>query len=213
MKILFIGDSITDADRSKERQGQVYQGGSQGVGYVYAIASELCGRNPDKYQIINTGINGHRSVDIYARIKKDCWNYQPDVLSILVGVNDVWTELKHTNGVELDRYEKVYRMIIEDTLKTLPNVKIMILGSFIQMGSATEEHFEDFLIVKEYAKVAKKLADEYGLTYIPLQESIDAYAEKFGCQRTLGDGIHPTLCGARVIADEWLKVFREKIDR
>ncbi len=212
MKILFFGDSITDAGRNYERQGLPFNPGGLGTGYVGVVASELSGKNPDKYQVINTGISGHRSVDLYARIKKDCWNYEPDVLSIYVGVNEVWHEIFVKNGVEIDRFEKVYRMMIEDTLKQLPNIKIMLVAPFVRNGAATESHYEEFLYVKEYAKVVKKLAEEYKFPLVELQDKIDAYAEKYGDECTLLDGVHPALGGARVIADAWLKVFREKVD-
>ena len=131
MKILMFGDSITDAHRERDCDGSVF---SYGNGYVFNVAGELLSENPLGYEIINRGISGHRITDLYARIKSDVWNFNPDVLSILIGVNDVWHEIAHKNGVELDRFEKVYRMLIEDTLKVLPNVKIMILEPFILKG-------------------------------------------------------------------------------
>ena len=83
---------------------------------------ELAAKFP---KFINWGIGGNRIVDLYSRIKADVWNYNPDVLSILIGVNDVWHEINHQNGVELDRFEKIYRILIEDTQKYLPK----LLGS------------------------------------------------------------------------------------
>jgi lysophospholipase L1-like esterase len=203
MKILFYGDSITDCSRT--RDGGFLSG--LGYGYVHNIALDLIGKDPEKYQIINRGISGNRVVDLYARIKMDCWNHNPDVLSILIGVNDVWHEIAHKNGVELDRFEKVYRMLIEDTLKVLPNVKIMILEPFILKGIETESEFDKFLLVKEYAKVAKKLALEFNLTFIPLQDKFDDMASRYGVAPFLFDGVHPNIAGAKLIAKEWLNAF------
>ena len=82
--------------------------------------------NPLRYEIYNHGISGDRSVDLYARIKRDVWNLKPDVISILIGVNDVWHDLvENPNGVDIVRYEKVYRMIIEETKERLPDVKFI----------------------------------------------------------------------------------------
>lgn len=86
MKILFFGDSITDMSRNRnENAEEIYTYGS---GYPMLVASALYRKNPLEYQVINRGIGGDRSVDLYARIKRDVWNLNPDVLSILVGIND-----------------------------------------------------------------------------------------------------------------------------
>lgn len=212
MKILFFGDSITDAIRSREYQGDMISPYGIGPGYANSVASELVYSNADKYQIINTGISGNRVVDLYARIKIDCWNYTPDVISILIGTNDVWHNLFNNNGVEMDRYEKVYRTLIDDTKKALPNVKIILLEPFIQEGSATKEKYQDFLKVKEYAKVVKNIAKDYNLPFVELQKPLDDFAKKYGNDKTLIDGVHPAIGGAKVIANEWLKVFKSEVD-
>ena len=134
-----------------------------GKGYVKYAAAGLKERGFTDEDLINRGISGNRIVDLYARIKLDCWNHQPDFLSILIGVNDIWHELVIQNGVELDRFEKMYRILIEDTKKVLPNIKIMLCEPFVLEGAATNEKWEQFLDVYKYAAVVKKLAEEYGL--------------------------------------------------
>lgn len=208
MKILFFGDSITDAGRNREGD---FKQANYGYGYVRAVAGALLSENPLEYQIINRGISGNRVVDLYARIKSDLWNLQPDVLSILIGVNDVWHEVGNRNGVELDRFEKVYRMLLEDTKAKLPNVKIILLEPFVLKGTATQERYEEFLEVKKYAKVVAKLAKEYGACFVPLQEKFDDAAAKYGAEAYLSDGVHPAVAGSQLIADEWLKVFKKEI--
>ena len=210
MKIIFFGDSITDMNRFRDHaDGTVY---SYGVGYTNFLVGDLSYREPGKYEFINRGISGNRIVDLYARIKIDVWNHKPDVLSILIGVNDVWHEISRENGVELDRWERIYRTLIEETKERLPDVKIIICEPFILEGSATdgEERFERFLAVKEYAKVAKKIASDYHLTFVPLQEKFDEMTKNCDNSCYLFDGVHPTAAGARLIANEWLKAF-EKI--
>mgnify|MGYP004533892635 CR=1 FL=1 len=212
MKIVFFGDSITDAGRNREWQDETDGVNGFGMGYVNAVVSELVLRDANKYVATNSGIGGNRVVDLYARIKKDCWNYNPDVISVLVGVNDVWHEINWKNGVELDRFEKIYRMLLQDTLKVLPNAKIMIIEPFILHGSSTNERYEELLVTREYAKVAKKLAEELKLPFVATQDKLDDFAAKFGERKVLVDGIHPAMLGARIIANEWLKVFDEKVD-
>ena len=211
MKILFYGDSITDALRDREAPtGSLF---SYGFGYVNQIAGRLLKEEPEKYQIINTGISGNRIVDLYSRIKQDCWNHEPDVLSILVGINNIWHEVSRNNGVELDRFEKVYDMLLEDTIKRLPNVKIIICEPFVLHGTATNDDFDKFNEIRTYAKVIKKLAEKYNAYFLPLQEIFDNYAKNHEETYYLFDGVHPNIPGASVIADEWLKLFKNEIDK
>ena len=210
MKIVLYGDSITDAGRFRDRD---YELSSYGQGYAKFIAGELIAEDPTKFQIINRGISGNRIVDLYARVKADVWNLQPDVLSILIGINDIWHEIGAQNGVDVVRFEKVYRMLIEDTLERLPNLKVILCEPFVLEGSATSEHMAEFLEVKEYAKVVKKLAKEYGFFFLPLQDKLDAAAAKYSPEAYLSDGVHPAMAGAKLIANEWLNLFKKEIDK
>ena len=208
MKILFFGDSITDMARNRDVDGQAF---GYGMGYVNSVASTLKYEDPTKYEIINRGISGHRIVDLYARIKVDVWNQNPDVISILIGINDIWHEIYGQNGVELNRFEKVYRMLIEDTREQLPNVKFILCEPFVLKGVATEEKYEEFLEVKKYAAVVKKLAEEYNIPFVALQDKLDEAAAKHGAVHYLYDGVHPDVAGGKLIAEEWLNAFRREI--
>ena len=210
MKIVLFGDSITDMGRDRSSDLGAF---SYGHGYSNVIASQLLKSNPLRYEIYNHGISGDRSVDLYARIKRDVWNLKPDVISILIGVNDVWHDLgENPNGVDIVRYEKVYRMIIEETKERLPDVKFILCEPFVLKGETTKEDYDMFLKVREYAKVVKLLAEEYSLHFLPLQKNLDEAAEKFGADKFLYDGVHPSLAGAGLIADAWLKLFKKEID-
>jgi lysophospholipase L1-like esterase len=210
MKILFYGDSITDAHRDRTADNYL---SSYGFGYPSFVAGELLSKNPEQYEIINRGISGNRIVDLYARIKADVWNLQPDVLSILVGVNDVWHEINYNNGVELERFDRIYRMMLDDTLKVLPNVKIILCEPFVLDGAATTEKYEDFLQVKMYAKAVKQIAEDYNLPLVSLQETLEEAAKRSAPEFVLADGVHPAIGGAKLIADEWLKVFEKEIEK
>ena len=209
MKILFYGDSITDAGRNREIDFGNYQ---LGHGFVSQAAGRLYERDAGKYEIYNRGISGNRVTDIYTRIKQDCWNLEPDVLSILIGVNDVWHEIMRQNGVELDRFENIYRTLISETKKKLPNIKLIICEPFFLSGRATEEKYDEFLAVKEYAKVTRKIADEFGAYFVPLQDMFDKMGAKYGNSVMLIDGVHPTTVGATYLANEWMKAF-DKLEK
>ena len=204
MRILFYGDSITDAHRSKEVEEPNAQ---LGATYVTYVAAKLLDRDPVGYEIYNRGISGNRIVDLYARIKKDCWNLKPDVISILIGINDIWHELSKGNGVEVDRFENVYRMLLADTKKVLPDVKLILCEPFVLEGSATAEQLDKFSEVTEYANVVKKLAKEFDAELVLLQDMFTENGKKYGNATLLADGVHPTLAGGVMLGNEWLKVF------
>ena len=216
VKILFFGDSITDASRNREECSHIT---TLGVGYVRVIADRLIGENPDQYEIINRGISGNRVVDLYARIKSDVWNLQPDVLSILIGINDIWHEIDKQNGVDIDRFINVYRMLIKDTLVALPNVRIILCEPFVLPGIATENtelmpnRYKKFCHVYQYAKAIKALAEEFGLEFLSLQEKFTYFAEKSKAEYYLIDGVHPHIAGASLIADEWVRLFQGEVNK
>lgn len=202
MKILFQGDSITDAGRSREKEYKL------GEGYPRLVEASLGLDCPGEYEFINRGVSGNRVVDLYARIKKDLINLAPDVLSILIGVNDVWHEIAHQNGVDADKYFKIYCMLIEEVREALPNVKIIILEPFVLKAGATEEHWEEFdASVRKNAEMARKVAEKYGLCFVPLQEGFDNLCKQAPEAYWLRDGVHPTAKGHEFIKREWLRAF------
>lgn len=205
MRILFQGDSITDADRSRTDNGRL------GIGYPLLVEASLGFDEPAQHQFLNRGISGNRIVDVYARIKCDIINLAPDVMSILIGVNDVWHELGESpNGVDADKFYKIYSMLIEEVKEALPNIKIMILEPFVLEACSTTEHWEFFSTeVKKRAEMAKKIAEKYNLPFIPLQAGFDELAKKAPNEYWLGDGVHPTAKGHEFIKTQWLKAYKE----
>lgn len=204
MKILFQGDSITDAGRARDNDVNV------GVGYPLLVKACLGFEEAGKYEFVNRGISGNRVVDVYARIKNDIINLKPDVMSILIGVNDVWHEISDSpNGVDADKYYKIYDMLIEEVKSALPDIKIMIMEPFVLKCSATEEKWDYFNSeVKKRAEMAKKIAQKHNLTYIELQNGFDELAKKFEASYWIADGVHPTAMGHEYIKGEWIKAFK-----
>ncbi len=207
--ILFQGDSITDCIRNREEET------SYGYGYACMVAGQLGCAYPGKYRFLNRGISGNRSVDVYARMEEDILRLKPDYMSLLVGVNDVWyTADGRTSGIPEKKYEKTYDMLISETLEALPDIKIMLFGPFILEGSATcnTESVPDReqILRREVPKraaVVKRIAQKYGLPYVPLQEVFDKACEKAPASHWVKDGIHPTAAGHCLIKNEWIRVF------
>ena len=117
--LLFQGDSITDAGRDWNNDAQL------GRGYAHLVEASLGYSEPNQHEFINKGISGNRVVDLYARIKRDIINYKPDVMSILIGVNDVWHEFSHENGVDAEKYYKIYDMLIEEVKAAFPGMEVL----------------------------------------------------------------------------------------
>lgn len=206
IKYLFQGDSITDAnrDRDDERIGsEIF-----GYGYPLLFASDVLKNNKGKYEFLNRGISGDRIVDVYARIKCDIINLKPDVMSILIGVNDVWHELNEQNGVDTPKFEKVYSMLIEEIKEALPDIKIIILEPFVLYGEGSKRYYDDFRKgVEEKAAVAKRVADKYNLAFVPLMKQFDDAASDGDTTYWTTDGVHPTAAGHQLIKEELLKAF------
>ncbi len=199
---LFQGDSITDVGRYREDCHNL------GFGYPNLVASELAYNRPQEFDFINQGISGDRVASVYNRIKSDILNHNPDYMSILIGVNDVWHGISDGNIVSDKRFEQVYTMLIEDILEKLPNIKIIVLEPFILKGSGTEEKWDFFNSqVRSKARISKAVAEKFNLTFVPLQDKFDALCEKAPSTYWLEDGVHPTNAGHEMIAKELIKVI------
>ena len=206
MKLLFLGDSITDSTRANREDPH-----STGRGYVFLLESELTAQG-EMYEILNCGISGNRIVDLLARIKKDCINHAPDVITVLIGVNDIAHELYHKNGVDSALFEEVYRIVLREMKAALPNVKFIVMVPFLLHGSLSDPYFEEFAQgVVEYGKIARRLAGEFGAEIVELQQEFDSALEKAPTEHWSKDGVHPTPAGHAIIAAAWKRVFDARI--
>ncbi len=204
MKILFQGDSITDVGKNAGSGSLV----PIGQGYPLIVSAKLGAEYPGKYTFVNKGISGSRIVDVYARIKSDCWNDPPQLFSMLIGVNDVWHEVGGKNGVDAERFYTVYKMLVTDTLKRFPDMKMILMEPFVLNASATvglEEYFRTEVALR--GEAVRKIAEETDQYFLPLQNVFNEAAKLMPNDYWLGDGVHPTPAGHQLIADEWLKLF------
>ncbi|MGL4608919.1 MAG: SGNH/GDSL hydrolase family protein [Trueperaceae bacterium] len=203
MKLLFQGDSITDAGRNRE-QLHPNEPSGLGAGYANHIASRLLCQHPsEKHLFLNRGISGNRVVDLYARWKVDAVNLEPDVISILIGVNDIWHELFHQNGVDLKRFDTIYRLLLEFTKDKLPKTKLVLCEPFLLPCGLTDERwFED---MKERRAIVKKIAEDTGATFVPFQTMFDNAQHQAPADYWAKDGVHPTPAGHQLMAKTWLK--------
>ncbi len=202
--VLFQGDSITDALRNRE---STTAGWELGHGYPTVVSAILGTKCPGEYAFHNRGIGGNRIVDVYARIRADIINLKPDYMSLLIGVNDVWHD-DWQNGVDTAKFEKIYRMLLDEVKAALPRIRIMLLGAFVTDGTEMEGRYDTFrAAVAERAEAAKRIAADYNLPYIDLQAVFDEACKKAPANYWTFEGVHPTEPGHGLIANEWLKVF------
>lgn len=208
--ILFQGDSITDC--GWDRKDPL----SLGIGYARLIAADLGYENPGDYTFYNRGVGGNRIVDVYARIKSDIINLKPDYMSILIGVNDVWHEVDHRNGVDTEKFEKIYGMLLEEVLEACPDVKLLLIAPFVVEGPSTRtteerpNRYETFRTeVDKRIAAVDRLGKKFNLPVLHLQEKFDeCIAKNNEATYWVRDGVHPTVYGHEMIAREWLSWFR-----
>ncbi|MCL2650792.1 MAG: SGNH/GDSL hydrolase family protein [Candidatus Azobacteroides sp.] len=204
--ILFQGDSITDAGRNRKDEDIPNKQSMLGYGYVLFASAKLLADNGDKnLQIYNRGISGNKVYQLRERWEKDCINLKPDVLSILIGVNDFWHQKNGKYEGDLAKYDADYRDLIDYTKNQLPSTEIIICEPFIIAGgTAIDETWEDAF--SAYRNVAKQIAKEYNATFVPFQKVFNEAIKVAPTAYWGEDGVHPSMAGAQLMAQAWLKI-------
>lgn len=205
--ILFQGDSITDAGRERMKQ-QSNLAGSFGAGYSFLAASRLLNENPEKdLSIFNRGISGNKVYQLAERWQRDCFDLNPALLSILIGVNDFWHKLDGKYEGTVEKYEQDYKQLLTLTRKMLPDLKLIIGEPFAVPGTSavTEKWFPDF---DGYRAVAKKMAEEFNAVFIPYQTIFNEAVLRAPAKYWTGDGVHPSMAGCSLMAEAWLRAVK-----
>ena len=190
MKILFQGDSITDAGRNKADYHDL------GNGYPKYAAAFIKENNPDvEFEFIDLGISGHQTKDLVARLDRDFIDIQPDIVSILIGINDVWHNAANKTWIPDNVFEERYRTILK-AIKEKTNAKIMILEPFL-IPCEDKQFFREDLDPK--IQIIRRLAREYADVYIPTDGLLaSAFIGDYPLTYA-ADGVHPTPTGAEFI--------------
>lgn len=206
-KILLQGDSITDARRDRTNDFIM------GYGYATVLSAKLNFEKPLQYNIINRGVSGNRTKDLCERFEEDFSAIQPDYMSILIGVNDVWHKYQTELGLDATQSEFYYRQLLQKVVAQMPNTITFLMEPFVLKGSATLPYWEEFNEqVRIRAAITKSLAREFGLTFVPLQDKFDELQQNMPIDYWLRDGVHPTCAGHQLIANTWIKTL-EKLEK
>jgi lysophospholipase L1-like esterase len=197
--ILFTGDSITDSGRQLENFAPL------GNGYVHFAANLLLARHPQRdLEIINTGISGNTSRDLKKRWNEDCLLKKPDILSILIGVNDLWRRFEgpqqQPNAVYPPEFESNYRYMLEQVSEKC-KCKLVLIEPFMFCSEESSDQMRQNL--NDYIVIVRKLANEFSATLIPLQELIAAELGSV-LSKCSKDKVHPAQWAHAWIAQKWL---------
>ncbi len=198
MKILFQGDSITDAGRDKNDPTNL------GNGYPKYAAALIAARHPGvDITFYNQGISGNRAESLKARWQTDCIDFQPDFVSILIGVNDTWHYADKEAWMPGDYFEDCYRYCLEE-IKSKTSAKILLLEQFLVPTGALAKGRPD---LDEKIQITRALAREYADAFIPLDGIIAAASVGTDPALWAADGVHPTAAGAQLIAGYYADAF------
>jgi lysophospholipase L1-like esterase len=198
--ILFQGDSITDGGR--QRTGSDYNH-IMGQCYAYIIAADVGAIYPEKnFTFVNRGISGNTVLDLTARWQTDTLALKPNLLSILVGVNDTFFS-KQPEPIE--QFRDAYDKLLSDTLAALPGVKIVLGQPFLlPVGKFKDQYPAKLAELKQRADVVAQLASKYHLPLIRYQDVFDQACSKAPADHWSWDGVHPTYAGHGLMAQAWL---------
>ena len=207
--IVFQGDSITDGNRTKDVKNFWDLNHYLGHGYAQMVSARLAVDYPEKdFVCHNRGVSGNRILDMYARWREDAICLMPNTISILVGVNDCGAEINNNSGSRIDKYERICRMMLDETRTALPGVKLLILEPFVLPVGERAEKFDRWQeLITPIQALLPVIADDYDAVFVPLQKKFNALSRVREESYWLWDGVHPTPAGHEIIAREWVKGF------
>ena len=204
MKILFQGDSVTDAGRDRSNPADL------GEGYPKFASAMIQDSYPDDdFEFVDLGISGNRTEHLVARLESDFIEIQPDIVSIMIGINDVWHHYSHGIETTDEQFESNYRTVL-DAIKSRTKARILMIQPFLleTVDPAKQVLCEE--LARKQA-IIKRLADEYADVYLPLDEILhqEVDAEPADYSR---DGVHPTPDGACRIGEAYLGAIAPLIE-
>lgn len=185
--VVFAGDSVTDCGRRTDPAGL-------GDGYVRILHDQLGARRP---RIVNAGIDGHRAADLVARWETDVLAHEPDVVSVLIGINDTWRRYDEGDPTSAEAFEASYRKLLDP----LRAVRLVLVEPFLVPVDDEQPAWREDLDPK--LEVVRRLAAEYGALLVPADTEFTAHAGRRGAAALASDGVHPTRDGHLLLADLW----------
>ncbi|MFP4384927.1 MAG: SGNH/GDSL hydrolase family protein [Spirochaetia bacterium] len=197
MKILFQGDSITDSGRKDDTDHGL------GRGYPFLAAAYYRGMRPDlNLEFLNRGVSGNRTNDLVSRWDEDCVALAPDILSILIGINNTWRRYDRDDPTSPETFRNEYDAILKRSAEETGASLVICEPFILDIDEKATKMRED---LEPKKAVCRELAEKYDAVYVPLDS---LFAEACGSTDPAywsDDGVHPTLAGHSFIANEWIK--------
>ena len=206
---LFQGDSITDGNCSRNYDWNHVMG----HGFAYLIASRLWYDFPKKgFHFFNRGISGNKVADLAARWQTDTIDIRPDLLSILVGINDVDAFMGGDKNFTAEKFAEEYRQLLQQTKQQLPNTQLVICEPFILPVGRIKERWEEYENeMAKRQKIVKQLSIEFNAIFIEFQNTFNKAIAKAPADYWIWDGIHPMPAGHELMAREWIQQVSKKL--
>ncbi len=201
---LFQGDSITDGNRGRNNDPNHIMG----HGYAFAVASRIGADFPNAgYTFFNRGISGNKVPDLQKRWQTDALDIKPDVLSILIGINDTAASIdKPEEATTIEIFEKGYRDLLQSSKAANPNILFVLGVPFVYPVGNRKEKWEFWQQgTQRRAEVVRKLAVEFNAVLVDYPAAFAKVIEKPSTEYWIWDGIHPTVFGHEIMAREWIK--------
>jgi lysophospholipase L1-like esterase len=204
--VLFQGDSITDAGRDRRSQNRANHTRAMGSGYAMLLGCELLRDHAQLgLKVFNRGISGNKVPDLDARWQEDCLDLKPAVLSILIGVNDIWHKLNGRYDGTVEDYETGFAALLQRTRQALPQVTIVVCEPFVlRCGAVNDGWFPEF---DQRRAAAKRVAEAADTVWVPFQTMFDeAVGAGTKPEYWARDGVHPSMAGHSLMAQTWRQV-------
>ena len=201
-RILFQGDSITDGNRGRSADPNHILG----HGYAFIIAAQYGAAFADlDLDFMNRGISGNTVRELQKRWAKDTLELKPDVLSILIGVND------QSHGVPVDEYERTFDDLISQAKLANPGLRLVLCEPFTLPVGKRKDGYEAWRAgIQARQDVVAKLAVKHNAALVPFQSVFDAACKRAPAEHWIWDGVHPTYSGHQLLADAWVKAVQAK---
>ncbi|MDD4003232.1 MAG: SGNH/GDSL hydrolase family protein, partial [Clostridia bacterium] len=171
-KILFTGDSITDAGRDRNDFNSL-------AGYSKIISDYMQLLYPHlNISVFNRGISGDTTALLLQRIDKDIADTNPSIVSILIGINDVWRRYDSNKPTSVEQFAENYNCLLSKIKKH--TFKIIILEPFLLSSDKEKERYREDLDPK--INILRKIAHSFNAEYIPLDGIFSKLSIKNGAE-------------------------------